>query len=555
MLPAVIDLPVLRDPPVALNPYWQRILWDIMSLGEFRHVDMLCGRREGKTEWACRYSGKFHLNGRNTRFVGLSETLADENWTKLTEMYEAWASPKYNNKRQKGTIGYWNDQLQTYGFLRRVTLNSQGGGRGGDIGCLIIDEQQFMSQEDNGSMQPLLLASRGTKIGTLTPPDNPSDYLRADWQRTEIFEGTQWYGMQPGDTTHDVLSRLRSGLPGKTYDPRQTNAPAWGLNPAYPNKLYVYRPTQPETIAWIYQLNDAKLGIDQGWKNYLRMAGDDLAGFKHGMGSHFYSREFELIWKMEAGNRVYDIVEEGIHIHNRFDYDPRYPVYWSIDYGGTNTQRGTKRKSGSHVLLFGQMIPAYIWRDKQIFAFRVFDELSIKSIISAETMLQVATLFSQDPDYKPPMSFSVAKSERKRPYPLPAGVMADPRATFYPKAIVKAGYQMIGSGRTVHIEPGIQRVRYYAEKRHTWDDVGEAPLLQIHPRCQLLRQNILAYERDQVTGEPKDVNNDAADDLRYMIWYLTNSKGLAGIESMEVRAAKTGDQSGSGQVQLWQMPI
>jgi len=246
--------------------------------------------------------------------------------------------------------------------------------------------------------------------------------------------------------------------------------PGWG------NWLVTKSPTFPEDIAFVMRQEDLLVGIERPKKYYINLAVDSLDEDREIMGQDDYDREYNLRWSLKTDALVYDNFRDGFHCNENFVFMPDAPVFWCADRG---------EGFAKSVILFFNRIQIGERNGIKIWKYRFFDEVATSRLMTEDELFGMALELT-----------------KKNNYQLPNLVFYDPRAPGLRLAASSLGLSAYSCN--VGIEPGIRVVRRLLEK----------DLFEMHPRCRLMRDNILTYRRDD-KGNPVDHNNDAMDALRY----------------------------------------
>jgi hypothetical protein len=167
------------------------------------------------------------------------------------------------------------------------------------------------------------------------------------------------------------------------------------------------------------------------------------------------------------------------------EYVPGVPVEWWADDGFTT---GHPR-----VFHFAQIVPPYVNVFNEYFAINELAETSIEHALKLEN----------------PRT-GVA-------YPKPSVAYVDSSAAELRSRLWREDIDTVAA--THDVEEGIKRTS-------SWilDGNGEAHV-RFHPRCQRTLSEVSAYVRDERTGRPRKQSDNAADALRYGLWFK-DRKGI-----------------------------
>lgn len=448
------------------------------------------GRRVGKSTAAIMRGINASLHGKTTSWFCANQELGDENWQVVCDLIEPWASRL--NRQQVGVAWFDNSELGK-GVFRRKSGFNKFAGRAGTSDLLIFDEMQLITKGLYARALPSILTTRGAVVGTLTPPESPAEYYQSLWVK-EIIDS--------------------AGADGVPKDAR------------YKNWYVTRKETEPADIAFVFMMTDIgrktvddtvldyyenavsysvkggykQKGHHEAWDRYINQAVDALDTDKDALTPEEFDREYRFVWMLDSSKLVYGgSVQDGVTRNRKYAYDPTSPVYWFVDRG---------EGMGYHVVLFVNRIKVgdRTIKDRSgfgddivypIYAYRIFDEIAVKDVISEGQMIHRA--------------LEMSKKER---YRIPELVIYDVRAPGYRMEILNAGLRP--SARNVGIEDGIRKVKRLCVKE----------LLQIHPRCERTWQNMLNYARDMKGFPIDDKDNDAADALRYGVWIVDALSGI-----------------------------
>jgi phage terminase large subunit len=199
------------------------------------------------------------------------------------------------------------------------------------------------------------------------------------------------------------------------------------------------------------------------------------------------------LWVLAQGV-VIDTWDELQNVTEKADYIPDYgSVVWSIDdgYAGEVDEHTGLYTANSHprVILFAQIRP-----DGQVC---IFDELHAIKTLSRNHLDQAAAM----------------------PYPSPEFVVVDKSAAELKGEITERG---------LYVWNGANSVAESIKLTNKWiaPDVNGWRRIIVHPRCKLLRSEMLSYRYKLGTEEPIKEFDHSADALRYLTFVLNKRGGI-----------------------------
>lgn len=208
-----------------------------------------------------------------------------------------------------------------------------------------------------------------------------------------------------------------------------------------------------------------------------RLSATELAVMRASMPLSSYQQEVEALFVARAG-LVFD--QWGADNVAEVALDPSRPVYWGVDDGYVHGE--------------GQGTPSY---HPRVILWVQFDAQGRVVVLDEySATLELAEV-------------SVANA-LARPWPRPLAAYVDSSAQELKARIHAQGIQTVNG--THPVERGVDVLRAYVR-----DGTGR-PLLLVHPRCQLLIDNMSRWAYREGTRVPERANDDAIDALRYAVF-------------------------------------
>lgn len=195
--------------------------------------------------------------------------------------------------------------------------------------------------------------------------------------------------------------------------------------------------------------------------------------------------------------KVYPDFSSVLNVSSGADYDPRFPVMWGIDDGYAEGEGPGTDSYHPRVVLVMQLTP--------LGGINVFAEY-----------------------YKTKEADYLATIDRvmNMGYPRPEIAWVDTSAAMFRGALASAG--IMNGGATHSVSEGLRYLRTLIK------DENNVRLLQIHPRCEKLIEEMNAYTSDAShrlggTGEPMPFkrNDHGPDALRYAAFRMRHRTGFA----------------------------
>lgn len=204
-------------------------------------------------------------------------------------------------------------------------------------------------------------------------------------------------------------------------------------------------------------------------------------------------RLYEGKW-VQSEDLVYEIWHEDKHVTPAADYQPGGgPVYWGVDdgYAGELAANGRSFKAGSHprVFLLAQMRSGVL---------NVFQEsYAVKT--KAEQQIYDVYQFG----YPEPEFCAVDKSAASLKGDLREGSWLDKR------------WQLYTRNSPPRVDESIKETRNWLDP-----DENQHVRIKVHPRCKMLRGEMLSYANNPTTGKPIKDFDHGPDALRSLVWTL-----------------------------------
>lgn len=419
-------------------------------------------RRAGKTK-LCAYEGRRSVINRGGNFVMFAADApsAQDNWREVEQTFDDIAVRK--NMVSKGEIEVPNTDGQ--GKSSFVRLVMAGGkkitGRGAIGECVLFDEIQLLDGATFARMAPAISMSRGVWFGTMTPPSTPTQLQNAQWLRNDL-DLVDWH---------------------------ENELCKWGHKGGDRSILYVHAPIKPWMLAHKFRVEDIQIYGSANvnpWDWYIDFAAKEIERLRIAMNNAeemSFERECELRWDKAPAQHAYrDIVHQSFSMEA--EYQPgEGDVFVSVDRG---------EGAAYTVVLWFQV------REGRIF---VFDEFFTRSVVPEGEIL--ADVFRAARGEPTEIVKRSDEFERVIPYETPLWATGDVRAPRMLEAMKRHVYDV--HAKNVSLWLGYKVTR----------GALEAGLLKIHPRCKLLREEMLVWTYDGETQAFGLRNNDAAQTMQY----------------------------------------
>lgn len=240
---------------------------------------------------------------------------------------------------------------------------------------------------------------------------------------------------------------------------------------------------------WINQ----RLIIGQGAKTYYSSALDnfynppDYIDTLNRLSGIQGQRLRDGLW-VQAEGAIYDTFSYELNVSENAEFNPAWSIMWGVDDGYVYGQGQGTISYHPRVILFGQVTPTG--------GVNIFHEY-YKTMELSERSIDNCLDFT---------------------YPKPDVAYVDSSAAELKARIWERGFQTVSA--THRVSEGIKNVR------RLMCDGNNVRMLQIHPRCTNLIQELQSYRYDiERKGDgtdvpPLKVDDHGPDALRYMTWHL-----------------------------------